>query len=157
MNSNADQITELNTEVVSHFFSPLLFNKPVVANKVFLVLASYLPSAERDVASPTAASSSSGGRGGGSPPALDRHHASSSPPSPTTLTTRKHKMQLGLDWVRRMEIKIMCVSQTERTPPAPFAARLPNPPQQLSVLPRQWPSAWCHGPDGVPAGRRSQP
>lgn len=24
-------------------------------------------------------------------------------------------------------------------------------PRQLSVLPRQWPCAWCHGPDGVPA------
>lgn len=30
------------------------------------------------------------------------------------------------------------------------------PPQQLSVLSRQWPSAWCHGPQTVPADPRAQ-
>lgn len=29
-------------------------------------------------------------------------------------------------------------------------------PQQLSVLSRQWPSAWCHGPHSMPADPRAQ-
>lgn len=37
----------------------------------------------------------------------------------------------------------VCIPDREN-PPCPT-------PRQLSVLPRQWPCAWCHGPDGMPA------
>ena len=29
-------------------------------------------------------------------------------------------------------------------------------PEQLCVLPRQWPSAWCHSPDGMPADAQAK-
>lgn len=43
----------------------------------------------------------------------------------------------------------VCMPDRENPP-------FPPTPEQLSVLPRQWPSAWCHGPDGMPADPPAQ-
>lgn len=68
------------------------------------------------------------------------------------LSNETHKLQhtcdvnkkcLGTVGGTKMACVCVCIPDRENPP-------FPNP-RQLSALPRQWPRAWCHGPDGMPA------